>query len=88
MTSSSWGGTRFVPYAFSELGVAMLSSVLRSPRAIQVNIEIMRTFVQLRRFAFTHHELSKKIALLEKRFGRSFKKVLESLRELMAPEQH
>ncbi|GBR76067.1 DNA-binding protein [Candidatus Termititenax persephonae] len=62
--TSSWGGQRYLPYAFTELGVAMLSSILNSPRAIQVNIQIMRTFTRLREIIFTHKELQRKIEQL------------------------
>src|SRR5512134_10399 len=64
-TSRSWGGRRTAPYAFTEQGVAMLSSVLRSPRAVQVNIEIMRAFVRLRRILQTTADLAKKLDALE-----------------------
>lgn len=64
-TSSTWGGRRTAPYVFSEQGVAMLSSVLRSKRAIQVNIVIMRAFVQLRQLLDSHEELSRKLAAME-----------------------
>ena len=63
-TSSQWGGRRYLPYAFTEQGVAMLSSVLRSKRAIQVNITIMRVFVRLRQILSTHKELAYKLACL------------------------
>ena len=59
--TSSWGGTRKLPFAFTEQGVAMLSGVLRSPKAVQVNIAIMRAFVALRRYAFTFAELAEKV---------------------------
>jgi len=59
--TSSWGGQRYRPYAFTEQGVAMLSSVLNSPRAVQVNIQIMRTFIKLREIMLTHRDLRKKI---------------------------
>ncbi len=59
VTSSEWGGTRYPPYAFTEQGIAMLSSVLRSKRAVQVNIEIVRTFVRLREWLSSHEELAK-----------------------------
>ena len=65
--TSSYGGRRYLPYAFTEEGVAMLSSILRSPRAVQVNIAIMRAFVRLRQVLATHKELAHKIDLLEKR---------------------
>ena len=67
--TSSWGGTRKRPRAFTEQGVAMLSSVLRSKRAVQVNIEIMRAFVRLREILSTHTELARKLEVLEKRIG-------------------
>lgn len=81
----SHGGRRHAPFAFTEQGVAMMSSVLRSPRAIQVNIEIMRSFVELRRFALTHDELKLRLLALEKNTRSGFKKVAEALRELMKP---
>jgi hypothetical protein len=84
-TSSSWGGRRTPPYAFTEQGVAMLSSVLRSKRAVQVNVEIMRTFVRLRRMLADHEELSRKLAALEKKYDKQFKVVFDALRQLMAP---
>ena len=67
-TSSAWGGRRYPPYAFTEHGVAMLSSVLRSQRAIQVNIEIMRAFSRLRHLLASHAELAAKIARLERKY--------------------
>jgi hypothetical protein len=79
------GGRRTPPYAFTEQGVAMLSSVLRSDRAVQVNIQIMRTFVKLRRMLATHEELSRKLAALERKYDRQFKVVFDAIRELMAP---
>jgi hypothetical protein len=68
VTSSSWGGRRYLPYAFTEQGVAMLSSVLRSPRAVQVNIEIMRAFVRLRQMLQQNADLARKLALLERKY--------------------
>lgn len=83
---SSWGGARrAAPYAFTEQGVSMLSSVLRSDRAIQVNIEIMRTFVRLRQMLASNAELSRKLASLEKKYDIQFKAVFDAIRELMAP---
>jgi hypothetical protein len=82
---SSWGGRRFRPYAFTEHGVAMLSSVLRSKRAVAVNIEIMRAFVRLRGFLATHAELSRKLDALEKKYDRQFRVVFDAIRRLMAP---
>ncbi len=70
MTSRSWGGRRYLPYVFTEQGVAMLSSVLRSPRAVQVNIEIMRAFVRLRQMLQQNADLARKLALLGKEVRR------------------
>ncbi len=83
--SSEWGGRRSAPYAFTEHGVAMLSSVLRSPRAIQVNIEIMRAFSHLRHLLASHAELSAKITRLERKYDGQFKIVFDALRALMNP---
>jgi len=83
--TSSWGGRRPRPYA--EQGVAMLSSVLRSPRAVAVNIEIMRAFVRLRRLLGTHEELARKIAVLEAKYNRQFKVVFDAIRALMEPPE-
>ncbi len=83
---SSWGGMRRAnPYAFTEQGVAMLSSVLRSQRAIQVNIEIMRAFVRLRRILASHAHLARKLDALEKKYDSQFKVVFDAIRELMTP---
>ena len=83
---SSWGGRRrSLPYAFTEQGVAMLSSVLHSPRAIAVNIEIMRTFIRLRRMLASHADLARKLEALEKKYNAQFKVVFDAIRQLMAP---
>ncbi len=80
---SSWGGLRRAkPYAFTEQGVAMLSSVLRSKRAIQVNIEIMRAFVRLRRILASNVDLARKLDALEKKYDAQFKVVFEAIREV------
>ena len=85
---SSWGGLRRAyPYAFTEQGVAMLSSVLNSPRAIKVNIEIMRAFVRLRRMLASHAGLARKLDALEKKYDSQFKVVFEAIRQLMAPKE-
>ena len=76
---------KYAPYAFTEQGVAMLSSVLRSPRAIAVNVEIMRAFVQLRRILDSNAELARKLADLERKYDGKFKVVFEAIRQLMAP---
>lgn len=82
--TSSWGGRRHLPYAFSEQGVAMLSSVLRSERAVQINIEIMRVFVRLRRMMSTREDLIRRLDELEQRYDGQFKVVFDALRQLMA----
>lgn len=85
MTSKRRGGRRYLPYVFTEQGVAMLSSVLRSNRAIQVNIEIMRAFVRLRRIIASHAVLARKLSELEKKYDHQFRAVFDAIRELMAP---
>jgi hypothetical protein len=75
---------KYPPYAFTEQGVAMLSSVLRSKRAIQVNIEIMRAFVRLREILASHAELALKLEKLEKRYDSQLELVFEAIRQLMA----
>jgi hypothetical protein len=82
---SSWGGGRTAPYAFTEQGVAMLSSILRSERAIQVNIEIMRAFMRLKQMVASNTELSRKLVALETKYDIKFKAVFEAIRELMTP---
>ena len=85
---SSWGGVRKLPYVFTEQGVAMLSSVLRSKRAIQVNIAIMRTFVKLKAILSTHKELAHKLNELERKIEKhdvDIQSVFEAIRQLMAP---
>jgi len=84
-TSSQWGGRRYPPLAFTEQGVAMLSSVLRSVRAAQVNVEIMRTFVRLRQALAGHEELARKLDALESRYDRQFRAVFDAIRRLMTP---
>ena len=76
---------KYRPYAFTEQGVAMLSSVLRSERAVRVNIEIMRAFVQLRQLLSSHADLARKLAALEKKYDAQFKVVFDAIRELMTP---
>lgn len=79
------GGRRYLPYAFTEQGVAMLSSVLNSPRAVQVNIEIMRVFVRLRKMIASHEDLAGKLAMLENKYNTQFKVVFDAIRQLMKP---
>ncbi len=79
------GGRRYRPYVFTEQGVAMLSSVLHSQRAIAVNIAIMRTFVQLRDILSTHKDLARKLEELEAKYDDQFKMVFDAIRQLMTP---
>jgi len=83
---SSWGGRRHRPYAFTEQGVAMLSSVLRSERAVRVNVEIMRAFVRLRRLLATHADLARKLDELERKYDSQFRVVFDAIRKLMASD--
>ena len=85
--TSSWGGIRKLPSAFTENGVAMLSSVLHSRRAIQVNIEIMRTFTRLRQIIRSNKVVWKKIRFLEKKYDKQFKVVFDTLRALLEPPE-
>ncbi|HEU0138221.1 MAG TPA: ORF6N domain-containing protein [Bryobacteraceae bacterium] len=83
------GGRRYLPYVFTEQGVAMLASVLNSPRAVQVSIGIVRVFVRLRAILATHAELSRRLEELERKFEKHDSElyyVFEAIRELMAPE--
>jgi len=84
-SSQEHGGRRYLPYAFTEQGVAMLSSVLRSSRAVQVNIAIMRTFVQLRRLMDSNADLARKIESLEKKYDEKFATVFAAIKQLIAP---
>ncbi len=92
--TSSWGGRRYLPYAFTEQGVAMLSSVLNSERAILVNVQIIRTFVRLREILATHKDLARKLEELEKKYDEQFAVVFsqrdpfgQAIRELMTPPE-
>jgi len=87
VTSSSgdgYGGRRYLPYVFTEQGVAMLASVLRSPRAIRTNIAIVRTFVRIRHLLATHAELAQRLDELERRCDANFQEIDDTLRQLMA----
>jgi hypothetical protein len=83
--ASSHGGRRYLPYVFTEEGVAMLSSVLNSKRAIMVNIEIMRAFVRLRLLLSANADLARQLDALERKYDAQFKAVFDAIRELMAP---
>ncbi len=78
---------KYFPYAFTENGVAMLSSILNSERAIQVNIQIMRTFTKLRAIISTHKDLSRRLDELEKKYDNQFRVVFDAIRELMTPPE-
>ncbi|MHC4844333.1 MAG: ORF6N domain-containing protein, partial [Planctomycetota bacterium] len=84
--TSSWGGTRYPPYAFTEQGVAMLSSVLRSKRAVAVNIAIMRTFVNLRQILAGNASLRRKIESMERKYEEQFKLIFKILSEMVIAE--
>ena len=86
-SSLGWGGRRKPVMAFTEQGVAMLSSVLRSDRAADVNIAIMRTFVQLRRLMDSNRELARKISEMEKRYDEQFRAVFQAIQQLIAAEE-
>lgn len=83
--SSWWGGRRYLPLAFTEQGVAMLSSVLRSEPAVQVHIAIMRAFVKLREMLTSHSDLARKLDEMERKYDGQFRIVFDAIRELMAP---
>lgn len=80
------GGRRYFPYAFTEQGVAMLSGVLKSHRAVLVNVEIMRTFVRLRQILSSHAKLARKLEESEKKYDSQFRVVFDAIRELMSAE--
>ena len=85
--SNSRGGRRTLPYAFTEQGVAMLSSVLRSQRAVEVNIAIMRTFVQLRRLMDSNRDLARRIEAMENRYDEQFSQVFDAIKQLIAEDR-
>lgn len=86
ISNKSRGGTRYAPMAFTEQGVGMLSSVLKSGRAVEVNINIMRAFVQMRRMMENNKELKKKLEELEARYDEQFALVFEAIRQLINEE--
>ena len=83
IATSKRGGTRYMPYAFTEQGVAMLSSVLNSEKAIEVNIAIMRTFILIRQYAMNYKELQQKLQTLEKKYSKNFKEIYHALNLLL-----
>ena len=86
-TSNTRGGTRYLPYAFTEQGVAMLSGILNSDKAIGVNIAIMRAFIALKQFALTNTELNNKLKELEKTYNKQFKDVYEAINYLLQKDK-
>jgi ORF6N domain len=85
IVTSSWGGRRYPPYAFTEHGILMLSSVLRSEQAVQVNIAIMRAFVRMREVMISHKEMARRIDDMERKYDTQFKAVFDALRRIMEP---
>ncbi len=83
--TSSWGGTRKRPRVFTDYGILMLSSVLNSRRAAQVNIQIMRTFIKLKEYILSHKDLQRKIEELEKKYDAQFSSVFQAINELEGP---
>jgi len=86
-TSNKRGGTRYFPFAFTEQGVAMLSSVLNSDKAIKVNIAIIRAFVFIRQYALTHKDLTDKLKELETKYNKQFKDVYEAINYLLKKDK-
>ena len=86
-TSKGRGGTRYLPYAFTEQGLAMLSGVLNSDKAIQVNIMIMRAFVFIRQYALSHKDLTDKLKELENKYNKQFKDVYEAINYLLQKDK-
>jgi len=85
--TSSWGGRRYIPYVFTEQGVAMLLSVLNSNRAIRVNIQIMKAFVQLRKMLITNSDLRRKIEKMKRKYDKQFMIVFKAIKKLLEPPQ-
>ncbi|NDB35038.1 MAG: ORF6N domain-containing protein, partial [Flavobacteriia bacterium] len=87
ISTSSWGGQRYVPFAFTEQGIAMLSGLLNSEIAIAVNISIMRAFVMMRQWALNHQELSKRLDALEQQYGLKFSDIEQVLNFLIQKDK-
>ena len=87
IVTSSWGGARYLPMAFTEQGVAMLSSVLKSDQAIHVNIQIMRAFTQLRKMLSTHEDLKRKIESMERKYDKNFKIVFQAIKQMLKTDE-
>ncbi|MEI6142987.1 MAG: ORF6N domain-containing protein [Mariniphaga sp.] len=87
-TSNTRGGTRYMPFAFTEQGVAMLSSILNSDKAIEVNIQIVRAFVYMRQYALSHKDLTSKLLELESKYDQQFKDVYDAINFLVQNDNH
>ncbi len=87
IVTSSWGGARYLPMAFTEQGVAMLSSVLKSDPAIHANIQIMRAFTQLRKMLSTHKDLKRKIESMERKYDENFKIVFKAIKQMLETDE-
>jgi hypothetical protein len=85
-SSTNYGGVRKMPFAFTEHGVAMLSSVLKSDKAVQVNFAIMRTFVAIRQYALNYQDLKEKIEAIESKYDKSFEDINQALNYLLSPK--
>ncbi|MGD8883015.1 MAG: ORF6N domain-containing protein [Desulfobacterales bacterium] len=85
--TSSWGGSRYIPMAFTEQGVAMLSSVLKSDKAVQVNIQIMRAFIKMRQMYISHEDLKQKIIAMERKYDKQFQIVFEAINQLWIEDE-
>ena len=86
-TSSRWGGRRYPPYVFTEQGVAMLSSVLKSKRAIQINVAIVRAFVRLRQMLATNEDMRRRLESMEKKYDKRFKVIFDVMKQLLARDE-
>ena len=87
ISSSQYGGRRYLPYAFTEHGALMLANVLNSERAAQTSVQVVRAFVRLRQMLASNAELARKLEALEKKYDRQFKVVFEAIRRLMSPPE-
>jgi hypothetical protein len=85
IATSRWGGTRYLPYAFTEHGALMAANVLNSPKAVEVSVQVTRAFVKLREMAVSHKELSRKLKDLEAKYDKQFDVVFDAIRQLMEP---
>ncbi len=86
IATSSWGGKRHIPYAFTEHGTVMLASVLNSPVAVNASVQVVRAFVRLRKLLSSHTELARKLNALENKYDTQFREVFKVIRELMQPD--